>query len=628
MLTVRSAGLALLFLLVAGAATAQSRDPVSYRVTFPAPEHHWLRVEATFPALAAGPFTAQMSRSSPGRYATHEFAKNIFRIEARDGGGRSLPVVRSGADSWTVGAHDGAVTFTYDVFGDHADGTYLGVDMTHAHMNMPAVFLWSAGLEMRPITIAFVPPTNSAWKVGTQLLPTTSPFAFTAPNLQYFMDSPTELSDFLVATFQVPGADGRTSRFRLVVHADAAQNDVDALAQLVERLVREERAVFGEFPVFEPGAYTFLLDYVPWAYGDGMEHRNSTLITTPGLSIKTDAGRRAALSTISHEFFHTWNVERIRPVGLEPFDFSRPNVTCCLWLAEGFTEYYGQLLALRAGLSRQVPIGAVDPVVNGPGRRIRSAVQMSELATFADASVANDMDDRDRTFISYYTYGEALALALDLSLRQQSAGAVTLDDYMRELWRTFGAPVDDRPGFVRTPYSLRDARDVLARVAKDARFADEFFDRYVEGRDVPDYARLLAPAGFVVRLARPGAGWVGDVSVVGGPEGVSIGNDGTGSRSLVPFDTPLYAAGLDEGDLVISIDGRSATTAAWSDIARRKPGDSLSLVVRRRDGRTSTVQLAVAADPALQVVSVESAGGTLTAAQRAFRAAWLDTRIQ
>ena len=133
--------LALLVVCLAAVAVAQSSNAVLYRVTFPEPEHHWLRVEATFRGLPAGPFTAQMSRSSPGRYATHEFAKNVFRIAAHDGRGRALPVQRSSADAWTVGAHDGLVTFVYDVFGDHADGTYVGVDTTHAHMNMPAVFL-------------------------------------------------------------------------------------------------------------------------------------------------------------------------------------------------------------------------------------------------------------------------------------------------------------------------------------------------------------------------------------------------------------------------------------------------------------------------------------------------------
>ena len=113
------------------------------------------------------------------------------------------------------------------------------------------------------------------------------------------------------------------------------------MAKVVERLVREQMAVFGEFPKYEPGTYTFLLDYVPWGSGDGMEHRNSTSISNVRISLKTPQGRQQAVGSISHEFFHSWNMKRIRSAGLEPFDFTRENVTCCLWVGEGFTQYYG-----------------------------------------------------------------------------------------------------------------------------------------------------------------------------------------------------------------------------------------------------------------------------------------------
>ena len=164
-------------------------------------------------------------------------------------------------------------------------------------------------------------------------------------------------------------------------------------------------AVFGEFPKYEPGYYTFLLDYAPWGDGDGMEHRNSTSISNPGLSPSRRRRRAgsARSSTISHEFFHNWNVERIRPVGLEPFDFTRENITCCLWLAEGFTQYYGPLLLVRAGLAQNPPVNAGNAIINGAGRTVRSAVQMSEYAPFADAATSVDATDRNRTFISYYT---------------------------------------------------------------------------------------------------------------------------------------------------------------------------------------------------------------------------------
>ena len=183
------------------------------------------------------------------------------------------------------------------------------------------------------------------------------------------MDSPTELSAFVDATFAVASADGTPRLFRVVAHGGGDRKDVEALAAMIERLVREQEAVFGELPVFEPGTYTFLLDYMPWVTADAMEHRNSTFITQPGLSLATPEGRRRALDAISHEFFHVWNVERIRPAGLEPFDFTRANVTCCLWLAEGFTQYYGPLLLARAGLVNRPPLVECGrDTMNAPGR--------------------------------------------------------------------------------------------------------------------------------------------------------------------------------------------------------------------------------------------------------------------
>ncbi len=291
--------------------------PVAYTVSFPEPEHHWLQVEATFRGLGTHAAPRADEPSSPGRYAVHEFAKNVFWVEATDGNGQPLDVHAADADEWDVAGHDGTVRLVYKIFGDYADGTYLGVDTTHAHMNMPATFMWACRprCARRCASRSRRRPASN-WKVGTQLYPTSDPFTFTAPNLQYFMDSPTELSDFVTSTFTVPNA-GRHRRrdFRVVAHADGSQSDVDELAKIVERLVREEMAVYGEFPKYEPGHYTFLLDYVPWGHGDGMEHRNSTSISVPGLSLRTPQGRRQALDTIAHEFFHNWNVERIRPAG-------------------------------------------------------------------------------------------------------------------------------------------------------------------------------------------------------------------------------------------------------------------------------------------------------------------------
>ena len=605
--------------------------PVTYRVTFPEPEHHWMQVEMTVSGLGTRPLRARMSRSSPGRYAVHEFAKNVFSVEAFNGKGARLTATRPDVDVWQVAGHDGTVRIVYKIFGDTPDGTYMGVDTSHARMNMPAAFMWAQGMDMRPMKVTFVPPQGLNWKIATQLYTTSDPWTFTAPNLQYFMDSFTELADLVVSEFTVPNSDGTPVKIRLAAHSDGSQADVDELAKLVQPLVREQMAVYGEFPKYEPGAYTFLLDYVPWGDGDGMEHRNSTAVSMPGLSLKTPQGRAQALGTISHEYFHNWNVERIRPAGLEPFDFTRENITCCLWLAEGFTQYYGPLLLRRAGLSQQVPVGAVVQVINGAGRDVRSAVQMSEHAPFADAGVANDANDRARTFISYYTYGSAIALGLDLSLREMSNGKITLDDYMRRLWTTFGKPGGPAPGLVGHPYTLRDLREQLAALTGNRKFADDFFDKYVEGRDVPDYAHLLKLAGYDLRPVSPGRGWAGSVPVQTVNGGLLVGMGsvrGSATKTPVPFDSPLYKAGVDFSDTITSIDGQPATMDSWAALTAKAPGTQVKLGIMRRGGLMATGTLTLEADPGLTVVDLAAGGGTLTDAQKVFREAWLGSKVK
>lgn len=617
-------GLVVAFLVWAAGAQAQTA-PVRYRVTFPEPEHHWLQVEVTFPSIGSAPLRARMSRSSPGRYAVHEFAKNVFQVEAFDGAGRALKPSRPDVDEWRIDGHDGTVRLVYRIFGDHADGTYMAVDTTHAHLNMPATFMWAVGLDDRPIDIAFAPPRASGWRVGTQLFPTADPLAFTAPNLQYFMDSPTELARFVESSFAVPDTGGRQARFRLLAHTDASQADLDALATLVERLVREHRAVFGAFPAFEPGHYTFLLDYVPWAEGDAMEHRNSTYISDPGASIRTPAGRQDALDAISHEFFHVWNVERIRPAGLEPFDFTRENITCCLWLAEGFTQYYGPLLLRRAGLADAMPFGAIPVVMTDQARLVRSPVEMSEHAPFADAGIANDVDDRGRTFISYYTYGAAVAMGLDLAIRDRTGGRASLDTFMRRLWDTYGMDANPRPGYVARPYTLADLRRELGDVVGDPAFAATFFERHVEGRETIDYGTLLARAGYVVQPSAPSRGWLGTIAVEEDGRGLVVGTR-PDARALAPFDTPIYRAGLDRGDRIVAIDGGPATGVAWRALSQRAPGTAIPLMVERRDGTRQPVVLTLGADPSVRVLPAEP--NALTEAQRLFRDTWLGTQIR
>ncbi|MFQ5742337.1 MAG: M61 family metallopeptidase [Acidobacteriota bacterium] len=602
------------------AATA-SNEPVSYVLRFPQPEHHWMIVEVTFPDVGTEPLQARMSRSSPGRYALHEFAKNIFDVHATDGSGQALSMTRPNPYQWDISGHDGTVKVTYKLFGDRTGGTYLGIDTTHAHMNMPATLMWARGLDRRPVRVRLVPPEEADWRVATQLFVTDDPLTFTAPNLQYLMDSPTEFGETSLREFTV---DGDGPRFRVATHHQGSEKEIDQFTEGVQKIVEEERAVYGEYPAYDTGTYTFIADYLPYASGDGMEHRNSTILTSSG-SLDSPQGRRALLGTVAHEFFHCWNVERIRPRGIEPFDFERANMSSGLWLAEGFTSYYGNLIMHRAGLA-ELPRtlaslnGMISTVTNSPGRHLRSAVDMSRLSPFVDAARSVDPVYWTNTFISYYTWGAAIGLGLDLTLRQRSDDEITLDDFMRAMWQRFGKPGGPSPAIISNPYSVADARQVLADVSGDADFATDFFNRYIEGHEIVDYKSLLQQAGLVLRKAAAGRPWLGGVRL----------NFSAGTARVVspaPFDSPTYLAGIDEGDVLASIDGKKVTSAA--ELARlldgHSPGDTLPVRLLRRGGEAETT-LTLAEDPRAEIVPLEETGGTPSETQLAFRKAWLGSQ--
>ena len=237
---------------------------------------------------------------------------------------------------------------------------------------------------------------------------------------------------------------------------------------------------------------------------------------------------------------------------------------------------------------------------------------MSQMAPFIDGARPSDPTNFSYSVINYYPYGAALALALDFELRTRSRGRLSLDDYMRAMWRTHGKPGGPQAGLVAKPYTIQDARDRLAEVIDDRAFADSFFAKYIEGRDVPDYVSLMAPAGVIVRQRNTTQGW----------SGAQI--DASGKvMQLVAWNTPAFEAGLEQGDAITAVDGKPFDT-----FKGRKPGERLSLEVRRPTGKTVTLTLTLAEDPALEAVAVEDSGGTLSAAQKAFRESWLGSKAR
>ncbi|MEJ8758220.1 PDZ domain-containing protein [Pontibacter sp. H259] len=597
-------------LLIATPLLAQQK--VTYNLSFPNAVHHEAEISATFSGIETDTLKVLMSRSSPGRYALHEFAKNVYNVKASDAQGKQLKVWKATPHQWNIVGYKGSATITYTLFGDHADGTYAGIDETHAHLNMPATLVHAVGFDKAPTQVTFNTPHNSNWKVATQLKHEQGT-TYSAPNFQYLMDSPTELSNFDIAEWTVRDK-GKEKTIQVTLHHTGTKEQFNDYVQKTKQIVAEQRAVFGELPDYDFGRYTFIGCYMPQANGDGMEHRNSTIVTSSQPLAKAMTGQ---LNTVSHEFFHAWNVERIRPKSLEPFNFQDANISEALWLAEGFTSYYGDLTMPRSGIQNAKTYadglaGDLNYVLLSPGRQYHSLVEMSQQAPFVDAARSVDQVNRHNTFISYYTYGSMLGLALDLTLRKEYNK--TLDDYMKALWRKYGK--------TEKPYTLTDLQETLAEVSGNEAWATKVFTNYVNGSELPDYAPLLAQAGFELRKAKPGTASLG-------LPGLEFTKNGTLITNGTTITDPIYKAGLDRGDVILTLGGKKISKEKDLEkvLKNHKPGDVIPVSYTRR-GTTKTATITLTEAPYLEVALYENIGKELTPAMQQFRNAWLGSKAK
>src|SRR5881227_3228497 len=383
-----------LLALASHAASAQDTSApaykISYRISMQHPALHLFEVQLDVRGLAgADHVDFQMPRWSPGRYAVFDFAKNVQEVTAMrvcervypDCVTTSLPVTRLDTQTWRVSTKvegtmlaERGVSLFYKVFGDDLSGTFSQLDARHANFNGGSVFVYVVGHKQDPVGLKVEAPAG--WKIinGHSTRPDQSEFRF--PNYDVLIDTPTEVApDFTVQTFEVGG-----KLYRVVVHSLGPEGGHrDELVKAVEKIVRAEVATI-EPPEFDQ--YTFLFHFDPnTRRGDGMEHLNSTQIVETGALADREV-LDSAIGTAAHEFFHNWNVKRLRPVGLGPWDFTRPVVTQGLWIAEGFTNYYGKLSERRAGIWSDEQLfrsyaGAIGGIENAPGSRLMSAVESS-----------------------------------------------------------------------------------------------------------------------------------------------------------------------------------------------------------------------------------------------------------
>lgn len=585
---------------------------IDYVVSFPNITHHEANISLTASGIPAGKAVFRMSRSSPGRYATHEFGKNVYDVKAFDQQGNTLPITRIDGDIYEVPKQSGFVRVDYTLYAAYADGTYSGIDPGSIHLNMPSTLMWIKGFDKAPITVRFKTAAfDKKWTIATQLKPTDDPTEFTAPGLQYLMDCPTKIGQLNWKEWNLKNPNGDNYTFRLALEADAPDTLVTSFADKVKRITREAQAVYGEVPAFDYGTYTFIASVNPYVEGDGMEHRNSTMISIP----YAFNGSNNLLGVFSHEFFHCWNVERIRPKTLEPFNFEKSNMSNELWCAEGFTQYYGDLILGRAGLK---PIEGVlyslaaliNIKENSAGAKRFSPVEMSRHAVFVDAGVSVDKTNYPNMYSSYYPYGGAIALALDLQLRTQFR--LTLDDYMTALWKRFGK--------TEIAYTVEGLEEALAELTNDKTFAAGFFARYITGHESFNYAPLLEKAGLTLKKQHAGKAWLGQVQ---------LADNTTTINSNTITGSPLYNAGLDIKDVITQLDGKLVARAADINeiLANHKPGDVISIQYKHRT-ETKTATVTLGENPAYMLLTFEKAGLPLTNEMKEFRNSWLGTKVK
>jgi predicted metalloprotease with PDZ domain len=598
--------------------------PIFYAISFPNAAHHEAEIVMTLSQTPASALVFRMSRSSAGRYATHEFGKNIYNVKATDVDGNVLDLKQIEGDVYELKDHPETVKISYTLFANWTDGTYACIDPSHAHLNFPAVFMWTVGQDARPIKVEFDDLDTYGWKVATQL-PHVGDNIYSAPNLQYLFDSPTELSNFKETSWPIVNTDGKTEKINLVAHSDDSQETIDNFGKMVQKVVLEEKAVYGELPSYDYGEYTFLDDVYPSNSGDGMEHRNSTCIVETDKQI---AGNEVEeLSTFAHEYFHSWNVKRIRPKSLEPFDFTHANMSSELWFAEGFTQYYGEMLLVRSGFHNvddytQTLSGLINSVLNSPAAAKYPQTQMSRYAVYADNGVSIDPVNSNNTYLTYYYYGGATALALDLRLRSEFN--LTLDDYMKAVWLAVGK--------VQRPYTIPDLQKVLGKLT-NPKFAADFYTRYIYGIEKNNYEALLAKAGLILQKAAPGKAWAGPLGYGYGRRKPGSSNvtatEGLALQSTTLAGSPIYKAGLDAGDIILKADGKVITDAkSFNDVVTSKNiGDKIVVDYKNRTGaHTATVTLEE--NPYFEVVTFEKAGKTLTKEQQDFRNSWLSSKVK
>lgn len=580
----RFAGLFLFLIITASPAFPQDAPlKINYKLAMPHPNSHLFEVAIEVelpPEVKLESLDLQMPKWSPGRYAVFDFAKNVQEFHALGGICPKtplkcvlpdFPVTRVDNQTWRVSMmNTHSATISYKVFGDDLSGTFSELNSRHANYNGGCVFMYVVDHKQDPVTLMIDPPKD--WRITNGRMDRPNQTEWQFPNWDIMIDTPTEIApDWTEDEFKVDG-----KQYYVVVHSLGSEGGKrPALVKDIEKIVKAETAMWGP-PEFE--SYTFLIHFAADNHSsDGMEHLTSTQVIMPG-ALGDPGMYEETLDAIAHEFFHVWNVKRLRPIELGPWDFTRPANTRGLWIAEGITNYYGHLMQRRAGiwddhrLFNEL-ISQLTEVENAPGSRLMSAENSSLSASFIDDAVHAQQTNLANTSVSYYPKGEVVGLTLDLLIRGKTAGKGSLDEVMRRMYDEFYLKSPNATYYLRGKgYRNEDFERVVTEVAGVD--MSDFFKRYVRGVEPPPYDQAFAQAGL--RLVREPSQpvWVGMSADENETTSLKVGRIVTGS--------PAEAAGLEVGDTILLFGGLKSTAKTWlQSLGRYKPGETIELKVQR-----------------------------------------------
>lgn len=554
---------AALLMTHADSAAAQTpAEPIRYTVGFPAPQTHYMEVTATVPTERRADVELMMAVWTPGSYLVREYERNVEGISASAPDGRPLAVVKSDKNRWRVTTGGSStVTVKYRVYGHEMSVRTNWIEAGFALVNGAPTFLTLADRTTRAHEVVITPAAG--WAKSLTALPGMpgGPHRYRAPDFDTLTDSPIVIGNPAVYEFTVDD-----KKHYLVNEGEGGVFDGARAAKDLEAIVREYRRMWGFLPY---DRYLFL--NLLTESGGGLEHKNSTVLMGTRWATRTRRAYNAWLDLASHEFFHVWNIKRLRPVELGPFDYENENHTRSLWIAEGVTDYYADLTLHRAGLiTRDEYLDSlsdkIEELQTTPGRLVQSA----EMASF-DAWIKYYRPDENsiNTSISYYTKGSVVALLLDARVRKATNGARSLDDVMKAAYEKYSGA---------RGYTADEFRAVVEQVAGVSLKA--FWDQAVTGTEELDYKEALETLGLrfrsvAVPAERPGKPWLG----------INTRNDaGRLVVSQVRRNTPALAAGLNVDDEILAIDDyRVRADRLDNRLEQYKPGDKVTLLVARRE---------------------------------------------